>query len=181
MLPYLARRTAVSTWKTLRQTLLSRNTETLQHDDALPPQQLRAAGQPGRALLAAGGQHAADARRQHQPQVRHRAREVRWYPRVSKYLQGCQQLLMYIICAWGALKGPKSNFKPVHFSLCLGNFTLLVLKLILASKLSELVQFENRTANNQIARKRVKIRPKSKQCYCQALEQMFLGWLMLTS
>ena len=76
MLPYLARRTAVSTWKTLRQTLLSRDTKTEQHDDALPPQQLRAAGQPGRALLAAGGQHAADARRQHQPQVRHRAREV---------------------------------------------------------------------------------------------------------
>ena len=76
MLPYLARRTAVSTWKTLRQTLLSRDTETEQHDDALPPQQLRAAGQPGRALLAAGGQHAADAGQQHQPQVRHRAREV---------------------------------------------------------------------------------------------------------
>ena len=91
MLPYLARRTAVSTWKTLRQTQLSRDTETEQHDDALPPQQLRAAGQPGRALLAAGGQHAADARRQHQPQVRHRAREVSdiyAYLNIYTYLQG---------------------------------------------------------------------------------------------
>ena len=98
----------------------------------------------------------------------------------NSIIQGCQQLLIYIICVWGALKGPKSNFIPVHFALYFGNFTLMVLKLILASKLSEIEQFENRAANNQIARKRVKIRPKSNRCYCQALEQMFLGWVMLT-
>ena len=74
----------------------------------------------------------------------------------------------------------KSNFKPVHFALYFGNFTLLALKLILASKLSELELFENRAADNQIARKIMKMRPKSNQCYCQALEQMFLGWVMLS-
>ena len=96
------------------------------------------------------------------------------------HLQGYQQLLMYFICVWGAFKDPKSNFKPVHFALYFGNFTLMILKLILASKLGEIEQFENRAANNQIARNRVKIRPKSNRCYCQALEQMFLGWVMLT-
>ena len=99
---------------------------------------------------------------------------------ILMFIQGCQQLLMYFICVWGALKGPKFNFKPVHFALYFGNFTLLALKLILASKLSELEQFENQAANNQIARKRVEIRPKSNQCYCQASGQMFFGWVMLT-
>ena len=56
---------------------------------------------------------------------------------------------MYIICVWGALKGPKSNFEPVHFAPYFGNFTLLVLKLILASELSELEQFEYFAANYQ--------------------------------
>ena len=68
----------------------------------------------------------------------------------------------------------------MHFALYFGNFTLMVLKLILASKLSEIEQFENRAANNQIERKRMEIKPKSYECYCQALEQMFLGWVMLT-
>ena len=96
------------------------------------------------------------------------------------YLQGYQQLLMHFICVWGAFKDPKSNFKPVHFALYFGNFTLLVLKVILASKLSELEEFKNRAANNQIARKRMKMRLKSNRCYCrQALKQMFLGWVML--
>jgi thioredoxin-related protein len=64
----------------------------------------------------------------------------------------------------------------VHFALYFGNFTLLVLKVILASKLSELEEFKNRAANNQIARKRMKMRLKSNRCYCcQALKQMFLG------
>ena len=40
------------------------------------------------------------------------------------------------------IKDPKSNFKPVHFALYFGNFTILVLKLILASKLSELEEFK---------------------------------------
>ena len=41
-----------------------------------------------------------------------------------------------------SIKRPQIHFKPVHFSLCIGNFNLLVLKLILALKLSELEQFE---------------------------------------
>ena len=90
------------------------------------------------------------------------------------FLQGYQQFLMYFICVWGAFKDPKSNFKPVDFALYFGNFTLLVLKVILASKLSDLEEFKNLAANNQIARKRMKMRLKSNRCYCrQALKQMF--------
>ena len=51
--------------------------------------------------------------------------------------------------------------------------------MILASKLSELEQFENRAANHQLASKRVKMRPKSNQCHCQALEKVSLGRAML--
>ena len=56
----------------------------------------------------------------------------------------------------------------------------MVLKLILALKLSELEQFENQAAKNQLLSKCVKISPKSNLCYCQALEKMFLAWMMLT-
>ena len=68
----------------------------------------------------------------------------------------------------------------MHVFLHFGTFVLMALQLILALELSELEQFENWAENNQIARKRVKIRQKSNQCYCQALEQMYLGWVMLT-
>ena len=68
----------------------------------------------------------------------------------------------------------------MHFPLHFKQFSLMVLKWNLASKFSVLEQFKNRAENNQIAMKRVKIRQKSNQCYCQALEQMYLGWVMLT-
>ena len=51
------------------------------------------------------------------------------------------------------LKGTKSSFKPVHLFLHFGTFGLVVLQLILASKLSELEQFENFLANNQLESK----------------------------
>jgi len=57
----------------------------------------------------------------------------------------------------------------------------MLLRLILASKLSELVQFENWAENYQKARKGMKIRPKANWCHCQALEIMFLGWGMFVS
>ena len=46
---------------------------------------------------------------------------------LQKYfiIQGCQQLLMYSICVWGPLKGPKFNFNPVHFALHLRQFSLI--------------------------------------------------------
>ena len=47
----------------------------------------------------------------------------------------------------GPLKCSKSNFNPVHVFLHFNSFGLVVLKLILASKLGELEQFENRAAN----------------------------------
>ena len=47
---------------------------------------------------------------------------------------------MYI--ALRAKKLSKSNFNPVHVFLHFGTFGLMVLQLILASKLSELDQFE---------------------------------------
>ena len=48
----------------------------------------------------------------------------------------------------GPLKGTKSSFNPVHDFLHFGTFVLMVIKLILALKLSELKQFENFAANN---------------------------------
>ena len=45
----------------------------------------------------------------------------------------------------------ESNFNPVHVFLHFKSFCLVVLKLILALKLSELQQFENRAANYQLA------------------------------
>ena len=93
---------------------------------------------------------------------------------------GCSYKLSRINLLFGPLKCSKSNFNPVQEDPHFKQFYLMILKLILASKLGEIEQFENRAANNQIARNRVKIRPKSNRCYCQALEQMFLGWVMLT-
>ena len=62
---------------------------------------------------------------------------------------GCLYKLSPINLVWGALKCSKSNFNPVHVFLYFKSFCLVVLKLILASKLSELQQFANRAANNQ--------------------------------
>jgi len=59
----------------------------------------------------------------------------------------------------------------VHVFLHFGTFGLKVLQLILASKLSELEQFENFAANNQFRKqKRVKMTPKSNCYHCQALK-----------
>ena len=69
---------------------------------------------------------------------------------------GCLYKLSRINLLFGPLKCSKSNFNPVHVFLHFNSFCLEVLKLILASKLSELVQFENRTANNQTAWKKSK-------------------------
>ena len=48
-----------------------------------------------------------------------------------------------------AIKIIKSDFNPVHVFLNFGTFSLVVLQLILASKLSKLEQFENWEANFQ--------------------------------
>ena len=47
----------------------------------------------------------------------------------------------------------KSNFNPVHVFLHFRTFHVVVLQLILASKLGELEEFENWTANSQFASK----------------------------
>ena len=64
---------------------------------------------------------------------------------------GCSYKLSRRNLMWGPLKCSKSNFNPVHVFLHFNSFCLVVLKLILASKLSELEQFENRAANYQLA------------------------------
>ena len=56
---------------------------------------------------------------------------------------GCFYQLSPINLFCGPLKCSKSNFNPVHVFLHFKSFYLVVLKLILASKLSELQQFEN--------------------------------------
>ena len=56
---------------------------------------------------------------------------------------GCLYKLSRINLLFGPLKCSKSNFDPVHVFLHFNSFCLEVLKLILASKLSELEQFEN--------------------------------------
>ena len=53
----------------------------------------------------------------------------------------------------GLKNGANPNFNPVHVFLHLGTFGLMLLQLILASKLSELKQFENFSANNQLESK----------------------------
>ena len=64
------------------------------------------------------------------------------------------------------LKCPKSNFNPMHVFLHFKSFCLVVLKLILASKLSELQQFENRAENglfmNKIEFSGKWLRPRAK-------------------
>ena len=54
---------------------------------------------------------------------------------------------------WGPLKCAKSNFNPVHVFLHFKSFGLVVLQLILASKLSELEQFEKQARNCLFANK----------------------------
>ena len=58
---------------------------------------------------------------------------------------------MYI--ALRAIKIKQINFDPVHVFLHFGTFGLMVLQLILASKLSELEQFEKRAENCHFADK----------------------------
>ena len=60
---------------------------------------------------------------------------------------GCLYKLSPINLVWGPLKCSKSNFNPVHVFLHFKSFCLVVLKLILASKLSELEQFEKQARN----------------------------------
>ena len=62
-------------------------------------------------------------------------------------ITGCSFKLSRRNLPFGPLKCSKSNFNPVHVFLHFNSFCLEVLKLILASKLSELEQFENRAAN----------------------------------
>ena len=53
----------------------------------------------------------------------------------------------------GSLKRNKSYFNPVHVFLYFGTFGLVVLQLILASKSSELEQFEKQAQNCLFANK----------------------------
>ena len=62
---------------------------------------------------------------------------------------GCFYKLLPINLVWGPFKYSKSNFNPVHVFLHFKSFCLVVLKVIFASKLSELQQFENWAANYQ--------------------------------
>ena len=67
-----------------------------------------------------------------------------------KYIHtGCFYKLLPINLVWGPFKYSKSNFNPVHVFLHFKSFCLVVLKVIFASKLSELQQFENWAANYQ--------------------------------
>ena len=68
------------------------------------------------------------------------------------YLQGPPKLSMFLNFVWGPQKGTKSNFNPMHIFLHFGTFGLMVLQLILASKLSELEQFEKFSAYKQLER-----------------------------
>ena len=60
---------------------------------------------------------------------------------------GCLYKLLQINSVWEPLKCSKSKFNPVHVFLHFKSFCMVVLKFILALKLSELQQFENRAAN----------------------------------
>ena len=70
---------------------------------------------------------------------------------------GCFYKLSTINLVWGPLKCTKSNFDPVHVFLHFKSFCLVVLQLILASKLSELEQFEKRAKNCLFAEKIIKL------------------------
>ena len=61
------------------------------------------------------------------------------------HLQGPPKWSSKSIRLWGPLKGTRSNFIPVHVFRNFGVFDLVVLHRILASKLSELEQFEKAT------------------------------------
>ena len=69
----------------------------------------------------------------------------------TSIVQGVSKWSTKSIWLWGPLKCSKSDFIPVHVFLHFG--TLEVLQLILASKLSELEQFENWAENCQFANK----------------------------
>ena len=73
------------------------------------------------------------------------------WPAPRRVLQttGCFYKLLPINLVWGPFKYSKSNFNPVHVFLHFKSFCLVVLKVIFASKLSELQQFENWAANYQ--------------------------------
>ena len=71
----------------------------------------------------------------------------------SVYLQGPHKLPPESRWLWGPLKCTTSNCNPVHVFLHFGTFGLEVLQLILASKLSELEQLENFSANNHLESK----------------------------
>ena len=63
----------------------------------------------------------------------------------------------------------------MHVFLHFKSFGLVVLQLILASKLSELEQFENFVANNQFRKQKgVKNDTESNWCHCQAIEKVFI-------
>ena len=67
----------------------------------------------------------------------------------------------------------KSCFKP-------SNCNIVDFKKYTSPSLSELEQFENFAANEQFRKqKRVKMTLKSKWCHCQALKNVFLGWVMM--
>ena len=110
------------------------------------------------------------------------ARAMRFLGRVSQFLHtGCLYKLSTINLVWWPLKCTKSNFNPVHVFLHFGTFCFVVLQLILASKLSELEQFENFAANNQFRKqKRFKMTPKSIWYHCQAMKNVFVGGVMLS-
>ena len=72
-------------------------------------------------------------------------------------ITGCLYKLSRINFVWGPLKCSKSNFNPVHVFLHFKSFCLVVLKLILALKLSELEQFEKRAKNCLFAEKIIKL------------------------
>ena len=68
----------------------------------------------------------------------------------------------------------------MHVFLNFRTFDLKVLQLILASKLSDLVQFENFETINQFRKqKKGKITPKSNLYHCQALKKVFVGRVTL--
>ena len=71
------------------------------------------------------------------------------YPRSPMQYTGCFYKLLPINLVWGPFKYSKSNFNTVHVFLHFKSFCLVVLKVIFASKLSELQQFENWAANYQ--------------------------------
>ena len=97
-----------------------------------------------------------------------------------RFLQGPHKLPTKSMWLWGPLKCTISNCNPVHVFLHFGTFGSVVLQLILASKLSELEQFEKwpencllRTklsflANGCILRQNSrKLTPLKIQFYCQ--------------